>query len=159
MESGQGGTLDTDVHVSPMSRLSLVLALGVLLSACSSGSSGSADAQTTSGAAVGATHAVPAPAVAAEESLYVGRALAVDGRIASVRTDGCALRLRTDDGPPLLVAVPRTDDGSCAWQVSVGADGFAVAAGTLRVAGDTLRLTANGVRVTPVRTTNADSRP
>jgi hypothetical protein len=64
---------------------------------------------------------------------------------------------------PLVVTAPRpaggaarTDAGNCAWQVPNNAQGFAVAAGTLRTVGDTLRLPANGVRVTPVRVSNLD---
>lgn len=140
-----------------MTRLSLVLAVGLVLAACGSGSTGATEAQTTYGPPVDATNAFPAPAVAAEESLYVGRPLAIDGRITAVAAEGCELRLGTDEGPSLIVEAPRADEEDCAWQVPTKTDGFAVAAGTLRAAGDTLRLTANGVRVTPVRLLNPDS--
>lgn len=144
-------------YVLPMARLALVLLIGLLLGGCGGDRSDSTKAETTDGASVDVTDAVPAPAVAAEESLYVDRALAIDGRITSVDRAGCALRLDTGEESPLLVRSARTDDGSCAWRVPVETDGFAVAAGTLRAANDTLRLTANGVRVTPVRFSNPDS--
>lgn len=140
-----------------MARPSLVLILGLVLGACGFGSSDPAGTQSTYGAAIDATEAVPAPAVAAEESLYLGRVLAIDGRIVGVGADGCALRLDTGNESPLLVRSARTDNGSCTWQVPTKTDGFAVAAGMLRVADDTLSLTANGVRVTPVRLSSPDS--
>ncbi|MFB6098836.1 MAG: hypothetical protein ABEK84_06970 [Salinibacter sp.] len=132
------------------------LLLTVVLGAC--GGSFDADrAETTYGRPVDATKAIPAPAVAAEESLYVGKPVAVDGRITSVGSDGCVLRLDAGDEPPLLVRSSHPDDGACAWRVPTETDGFAVAAGTLRTANDTLRLIANGVRVTPVRLSTPDS--
>ena len=132
-----------------MARRALVLLLGLLLGACGAGNSDFNEAQTTYGTTVDATAAFPASAVAAEERLYVGHALAVDGRITAVGADGCEVRLDTE-AAPLVVTAARTDAGSCAWRVPAETSGFAVAAGTLRTAGDTLRLPANGVRVTPV---------
>jgi hypothetical protein len=146
-----------------MARLAPALLIGLLLGGCSGDVPDSSKAETTYGAPVDATTAVPAPAVAAEERLYVDRALAIDGRIKAVRADGCTMVLATV-AAPLVVTAPRpsggaarTDDGSCVWQVPNDAQGFAVAAGTLRAAGDTLRLPANGVRVTPVRLSSPDS--
>ncbi len=139
-----------------MARCALVLLLGLLLGACGTGDSDSSEAQTTYGAPVDASTAFPAPAVAAEERLYVGHALAVDGRITAVGANGCEMRLDTE-ARPLIVRAARTDEGDCAWRVPAGTDGFAVAAGTLRIAEDTLRLPANGVRVTPVQFTEPDS--
>jgi hypothetical protein len=117
-----------------------------------------AAADTTYGAAVAATGALPAPAVAAEAPRYVGRRVTVDGRIAGVLPDGCGLRLDAGDGPPLRVDAPRPG-GACTWQVPTALDGIAAAAGTLRAAGDTLRLTANGVQVTPFRPSRANAAP
>ena len=114
-----------------MARRALVLLLGLLLGACGAGNSDFNEAQTTYGTTVDATAAFPASAVAAEERLYVGRALAVDGRITAVGADGCEVRLDTE-AAPLVVTAART-------------------------AGDTLRLPANGVRVTPVRSSTPDS--
>ncbi len=139
-----------------MARRALALLLGLLLGACGSGGSDANEADATYGASIDATTAVPAPAVAAEDSLYVGHALTVDGRITRVGPNGCEVRLDTD-ATPLVVTTARTDAGNCAWQVPEDAQGVAVAAGTLRVAGDTLRLTANGVRVTPIRLSSPDS--
>lgn len=139
-----------------MARLWVPLLLSVVLGACGSGDSDATDAETTYGTPVDATTAFPAPAVAAEESLYIGHRVTIDGRIAAIRMDGCAMHLATDT-IPLVVAAARTDAGSCAWQVPSDVQGFAVAAGTLRSARDTLRLTANGVRMTPVRLSSPDS--
>ena len=140
-----------------MVRLASLLLIGLLLGGCGDGVPDAARAETTYGASVDATDAYPAPAVAAEATLYAGQSTTVEGRVVAVTDGGCGYRLDTEDQPPLLVRAARTDDGSCAWQVPRETDGFAVAAGTLRAAGDTLRLTANGVRVTPVRLSNPDS--
>lgn len=131
--------------------------LGVLVAGCVGSSGDPAAAQTTYGASVDATEAVPAPAVAAEESLYVDRVLSIDGRLTAVKENGCGLQLDTGDDSPLFVTSARTTDGSCTWQVPDTTDGFAVATGTLRVERDTLRLSANGVQVTPVRLSEPDS--
>ena len=129
--------------------------LGLLMGGCRGGGDPT-KVEKNYGAAVDATEAVPAPAVAAEDSLYRGHRVTIDGRITAVRASGCDMQLATD-ATPLVVAASRSEAGDCAWQVPNDAQGFAVAAGTLRTAGDTLRLTANGVRVTPVRVSNSDS--
>ena len=139
-----------------MPRRALALLVGLLLGACGSGASGSNRADTTYGAPIDATDAMPAPAVAVEDSLYRGHRVTIDGRITAVRTSGCEVELATE-AAPFIVAAPRTDAGDCAWQLPSDAQDFAVAAGTLRTAEDTLRLTANGVRVTPVRVSSPDS--
>ena len=139
-----------------MPRRVLALLVGLLLGACGSGASDSNRADTTYGAPIDATDAMPAPAVAAEDSLYLGHRVTIDGRITAIRAGGCEVQLAID-ATPLVVAAPRTDAGNCAWQVPNSAPGVAVAAGTLRTAGDTLRLTANGVRVTPVRVSSPDT--
>ena len=139
-----------------MPRRVLTLLVGLLLGACGSGASDSNRADTTYGAPIDATDAMPAPAVAAEDSLYRGHRVTIDGRITAVRASGCDMQLATD-ATPLVVAASRSEAGDCAWQVPSDAQGFAVAAGTLRTAGGTLRLTANGVRVTPVRVSSPDS--
>ena len=139
-----------------MPRRVLALLVGLLLGACGSGASDSNRADTTYGAPIDATDAMPAPAVAAEDSLYRGHRVTIDGRITAVRASGCDMQLATD-ATPLVVAASRSEAGDCAWQVPSDAQGFAVAAGTLRTAGDTLRLTANGVRVTPVRVSSPDT--
>ncbi|MFB6249150.1 MAG: hypothetical protein ABEL97_11330 [Salinibacter sp.] len=136
-----------------------VLGVALLLSlgACGGGAPRSpAAADTTYGAAVAVAGALPAPAVAAEATRYVGRRVTVDGRVVGVAPEGCGLRLDAGDGPPLRVDAPRPG-GACAWQVPTALDGIAAAAGTLRAAGDTLRLTANGVQVTPVQVSEPDS--
>jgi len=138
-----------------MARLLPLLLLGLVLGACG-GASDADRAETTYGTPVDATEALPVPALAAEDSLYVGRRVTIDGRIIAVRASGCAVHLSTD-ATPIVVNTVRTDAGDCAWQVPRDANGFAVAAGTLRVAGDTLRLSANGVRVMPVRLSSPDS--
>jgi len=138
-----------------MARLLPFLLLGMVLGACG-GASDADRAETTYGAPVDATEAIPAPAVAAEDSLYVGRRVTIDGRIIAVRASGCTVHLATD-AVPLMVTARRPEEENCAWQVPRDANGFAVAAGTLRVADDTLRLSANGVRVTPVRVSSPDS--
>jgi hypothetical protein len=150
-----------------MARLLPLLLLGLVPAACG-GTSDADQAETTYGTPVDATEALPAPAVAAEDSLYVGHTVTIDGRITAVRASGCALHLSTD-AAPLVVAAPRpkersslraaarTDADGCGWAVPRDATGFAVASGTLRVADDTLRLVANGVRVTPVRLSDPDS--
>lgn len=150
-----------------MARLLSLLLLGVVLGACG-GTSDPDQAETPYGTPVDATEALPAPAVAAEDSLYVGHRVTIDGRITAVRASGCEIHLVTD-ASPLIVTAPRpkggssrraarrTDAGDCAWQVPEDAKGFAVASGTLRVADDTLRLSADGVRVTPIRFSNPDS--
>lgn len=140
-----------------MARLAPVLLIGLLLGGCGDGIPDSSKAETSYGVSVDATDAYPAPAVTAEANLYAGRSVTVEGRVTAVTESGCGYRLDTGDQPPLLVRAVRTDDGSCAWQMPVEIDGFAVAAGTLRTAGDTLRLTVNGVRVTPVRLSSPDS--
>lgn len=129
---------------------------GLLVAGCGGSAGEAAQAQRRYGASVDATTAVPASAVAAEDSLYAGHALTVDGRITKVGPDGCEVRLDTGRGL-LVVTAARTDAGDCTWAVPRDAQGFAVAAGTLRVSGDTLRLTANGVRVTPIRPSTPDS--
>jgi len=150
-----------------MPRRALVLLLGLLLGACGTGASDADQAETSYGTPVDATEALPAPVVAAEESLYVGHRVTIDGRITAVQASGCKVQLATDAAPLVMAAprpkegsslraAPRTDTGDCAWQVPNDTQGFAVAAGTLRVTGDTLRLTANGVRVTPVRISSPD---
>jgi hypothetical protein len=139
-----------------MARLAPILLMSLLLGGCGGEGSSPTKAGTTYGTPVDVTNAVPAPAVAAEESLYVDRALAIDGRIKAVRADGCTMVLATG-AAPLVVTAARTDAGNCAWQVPNGVQSFAVATGTLRVAADTLRLPANGVRVTPVRIFSPDS--
>ena len=139
-----------------MPRRVLALLVGLLLGACGSGASDSNRADTTYGAPIDATDAMPAPAVAAEDSLYLGHRVTIDGRITAVWASGCDMQLATD-ATPLVVAASRSEAGDCAWQVPSDAQGFAVAAGTLRTAGGTLRLTANGVRVTPVRVSSPDS--
>ena len=139
-----------------MPRRALALLVGLLLGACGSGASDSNRADTTYGAPIDATDAMPAPAVAAEDSLYRGHRVTIDGRVTAVRASGCDMQLVTA-AIPLVVTAARTDAGDCAWQVPGDAQGFVVAAGTLRVAADTLRLTANGVRVTPVRIPEPDS--
>ena len=139
-----------------MPRRALGLLLGLLLGACGTGGSDATEAEVTYGAPVDATEAFPAPAVAVEDSLHVGRRVTIDGRIRAVRANSCEVQLSTD-ATPLTVVASRTDAGDCAWQVPTDAQGFAVAAGTLRLANDTLRLTANGVRVTPVRISSPDS--
>ena len=139
-----------------MPRRVLALLVGLLLGACGSGASDSNRADTTYGAPIDATDAMPAPAVAAEDSLYRGHRVTIDGRITAVRASGCDMQLATD-ATPLVVAASRSEAGDCAWQVPSDAQGFAVAAGTLRTAEDTLRLTANGVRVTPVRISSPDT--
>jgi hypothetical protein len=154
--------------VSLMPRRALVLFLGLLLGGCGSGSPDPTEAETTYGARVDATEAFPAPVVAAEDSLYIGHRVAIDGRITAVRANGCAIQVATDAAPLVVVAprpkrgssrraARRTEAGECAWQVPGDAQGFAVAAGTLRVAGDTLRLSASGVRMTSVRLSSPDS--
>ena len=163
-----------------MPRRALVLLVSLLLAACGSGASDSNRADTTYGASVDATDAMPVPAVAAEDSLYRGHEVTIDGRITAVRASGCEVKLATEaalfivtaprpKGAPRAKrgsahrggsgsqAAPRTDAGGCAWQLSSDASGVAVAAGTLRTAGDTLRLMANGVQVTPVRISSPDS--
>ena len=135
----------------------LILSIAMFVGGCGDAPSRApAAADTTYGAAVPVADALPAPAVAAEADRYVGRRLAIDGRVAAVTADGCALHLRTGGGPPLRVEASRPG-GTCAWRVPAALDGIAVAAGTLRVAGDTLRLTANGVQVTPVQIAEPDS--
>ena len=139
-----------------MPRRALALLVGLLLGACGSGASDSNRADTTYGVPIDATDAMPAPAVAAEDSLYLGHRVTIDGRITAVWASGCDMQLATD-ATPLVVAASQSEAGDCAWQVPTDARGFAVAAGTLRTAGDTLRLTANGVRVTPVRISSPDT--
>ncbi|WP_103027476.1 hypothetical protein [Salinibacter altiplanensis] len=144
--------------MTSLSRLSVLCcaAVGLLAGGCTEPSGDPSQAQKSYGRPVDATDAIPAPAVAAEATLYTGPPVTVDGRVASVMPDGCTLYLMTGDGPPLRVDTTRPDEGTCAWQVPPETDGFAVAAGTLRATGDTLRLSANGVRVTPVRTSHPD---
>ncbi|PSQ72008.1 MAG: hypothetical protein BRD26_03135 [Bacteroidetes bacterium QH_1_64_81] len=135
--------------------ISFFCVLGLLMGGCRGGGDPT-KVEKNYGAAVDATEAVPAPAVAAEDSLYLGHRVTIDGRITAIRAGGCEVQLAID-AAPLVVAASRSEAGDCAWQVPNDAQGFAVAAGTLRTAGDTLRLTANGVRVTPVRVSNSDS--
>jgi len=145
------------MHVPEKSFLPLFVA-GLLLVGCGDGPPPDPSAaDTTYGAAVDATDAIPAPAVAAEPNRYVGRRVTVDGRIETVTQNGCTVSLATDGGPPLRVDAARDSAGTCAWQLPSGLDGIAVAAGPLRTESDTLRLSANGVQVTPVRITESDS--
>jgi hypothetical protein len=139
--------------------LHLLLA-SLLLSGCGGDApQNPAEADHTYGAAVDPTDAIPVPVVAAEAARHGGQRVTVDGRIAGVARDGCTLHLATDTGPPLRVDAARTGTDTCAWQVPAGTDGFAVAAGTLRTAADTLRLTANGVQVTPLRSSGGNPAP
>ena len=142
----------------PETSLLPLFVAGLLLGGCGDGPPPTpAAADTTYGAAVNATDAIPAPAVTAEADRYVGRRVTVDGRIGAVAQDGCTVYLRTDDGPPLRVDAARDSTGTCAWQLPAGRDGIAAATGTLRADGDTLRLPANGVQVTPVQISETDS--
>ena len=135
--------------------VSFFCVLGLLMGGCRGGGD-PAKVEKNYGAPIDATDAMPGPAVAAEDSLYRGHRVTIDGRITAVRASGCDMQLATD-ATPLVVAASRSEAGDCAWQVPSDAQGFAVAAGTLRTAGDTLRLTANGVRVTPVRVSSPDT--
>jgi len=147
------------MHVPEKLLLPLLVA-GLLLGGCGDAPPPNpAAADTTYGAAVDATDALPAPAVAAERDRYVGRRVTVDGRIGAVAQDGCTVYLRTDDGPPLRVDAARDSTGTCAWQLPAGLEDIAAATGTLRVERDTLRLPANGVQVTPLRLAGAKSAP
>ncbi|WP_118830131.1 hypothetical protein [Salinibacter ruber] len=139
-----------------MLRCAAVLLGGALLAACGTGETktNATGAEETRSTPVDATAALPASAVAAEAGVYEGRPVTVDGRIAAVGAAGCEVTLTTGSRP-LVVAAPRTEADGCAWTVPGAAQGFAVAAGTLRIADDTLRLTANGVRITPVRISDA----
>jgi len=138
-----------------MNRLAFVVLLGAttVLGACREASSPTpTDAEQAYGTALDATDAVPVSAIAAEADRHLGRPVTVDGRIAAVTQDGCALLLATDEAPPLRVTAPRPNDGdSCGWQVPLDTDGFVVAAGTLRATNDTLHLSATGVQVPPFR--------
>lgn len=116
-----------------------------------------ADAQRTYGASVDATDAIPAPAVAAEQDRYLGTRVTVDGRIEAVTNEGCTLHLETASESPLRVEATRTEEDECAWQMSSDANGFAVAAGTLRATNDSLHLSANGLQETPVHVAVPDS--
>lgn len=109
-----------------------------------------AAAQQSYGAAVRASVARPAPAVAAEHDRYVGRYITMDGRITGVSDDGCQVNLDTNTAPPLRIEAPRSA-GDCAWTMPSGTNGIAAATGTLRVSDDALRLSASGVQVTPIR--------
>jgi len=140
-----------------MVRSAIVLVMGLVLGACGADAPDPSAAETAYGAPVDVTSAIPVPAVAAESDRYGDGRVTVDGRIVSVTSDGCTLRLDAADGPPLRVEAVRTQEGECAWRVPPKTSGFAVAAGTLHGAGDTLRLAANGVRVTPVRLPSPDS--
>lgn len=139
-----------------MARLVPLVFAGLLLGGCGEGVPNPTKAETTYGRSVEATDAVPAPAVAAEDSLYVGHRVTIDGRIAAIRANGCVVHLVTE-AVPIVVAAARTAEENCAWTVPTEAQGFAVAAGRLHVVEDTLRLAANGVRVTPVRLSEPDS--
>ena len=139
-------------------RFLLVPLLGFVLLGCGEEAPPPTQAEHTYGTPGTVSDALPAPAVAAEPTRYVGRRVTVDGRIVGVPPDGCGLRLDAGDGPPLHVDAPRPG-GPCAWQVPTALDGIAAAAGTLRAAGDTLRLTANGVQVTPFRPSRANAAP
>lgn len=141
-----------------MVRLASFVLLGILLVGCGEGVRTPTEAETTYGRPVEASDAVLARAVAAEDSLYVGHRVTIDGRITSVRAEGCAIDLATE-AVPIVVTAAGTGEQNCAWKVPTEAQGFAVAAGTLRVVDDTLRLAANGVRVTPVRLSEPDSQP
>ena len=135
-----------------------LLVAGLLLGGCGDGPPPDpAAADTTYGAAVDATDAIPAPAVAAEADRYVGRRVTVDGRIEAVTQNGCTVYLATDGGAPLRVDAARDSADTCLWQLPLGSDGIAAATGPLRADGDTLRLSANGVQVTPVQISKSDS--
>lgn len=132
----------------------LALLALVVLTACGGETARTpATAQQSYGASVAASEARPAPAIAAEPDRYVGRRVTVDGRITRIAEDGCQLAL--DTTPALYVDAARSAEG-CAWTVPAGADGVAIATGTLRRIGDSLRLSANGVQVTPVRVETTD---
>jgi hypothetical protein len=138
-------------HSSTVAVLFIVLG-GILSVGCEDGvPPNPAAAQQTYGAAVDPTDALPVPAVTAERSLYRGRRVTLDGRIAGMKQNGCTLQLASDGGPPPRIEAARSDDGTCAWHVDSDVEGFAVASGTLRAVGDTLRLAASGVQITPLR--------
>lgn len=129
-----------------------LLALVLLCTACGEEEGQSpAAAQQSYGRVVSSAEATPVPAVAAEAARYAGHRVTVDGRISRVGADGCRLALDTKSAAVLRIEAPRSGAG-CAWTVPDGTDGMAVATGTLRVIGDSLWLSANGVQVTPIRT-------
>lgn len=135
----------------------LVAATGFLVWGCGDAPQHPSKAQQTYGASVDATGAIPAPALVAENDQYIGRRVVVDSRIMDRTDNGCALVLETEQAAPLRIEASSSDDGSCAWQVPRGTDGFALAAGTLQTSGDTLSVRTNGVRVTPVQLSESDS--
>ncbi len=146
--------------LSRLSDVVLVLTALLVVGGCSDEVPSNPDAaDTTYGTPFDPTDAVPVPAVAAEPDRYRGRRVTVDGRVRTVSQEGCTLQLDTETGPPLRVEAIRSGEDSCAWQIPAGTEGIAVAAGTLRVDADTLRLTANGVRVTPLQQSGANSSP
>ncbi len=128
-----------------------LVAVMVLCTACGEAATRSpAGAQRTYGAPVDASDARPGRAIAAEPDRYAGRRITVEGRITSVRDDGCRIALDGNRPSTLYIDAPRSASG-CAWTVPAGTEGIAAATGTLRTAGDSLRLSANGMQVTPVR--------
>lgn len=139
-------------------RILVVAVAGVLLGACADEKNTTpSKAQQTYGAAVDATDAIPAPAVAAEQDRYVGQRVTVDGRIAAVTDEGCTVHLETAGESPLRVEARRTGEAACAWQMPPDANGFVVGAGTLQVTNDSLHLSANGLQETPVQFDGPDS--
>lgn len=139
-----------------MARLAFFILVGFLLGGCGEGAPNPTKVETTYGHPIEATDAVPAPAVAGEDSLYVGQRVTVDGRVGAIRANGCVIHLAAA-AAPIVVTAARITEGNCTWKVPTEAQGVAIVAGTLRVVNDTLRLAANGVRVTPVRLSETDS--
>lgn len=141
-----------------MVRLFFVVIAGSLVAGCGNHTAENPEAaQQTYGISVSAADAIPVAAVVADLSRYEGRRISVDGRIAKVSRNGCRLYLENADGPTLRVDAARTENGTCAWQVPLDTEGFAVAAGTLRSESDTLHLAANGLQITPARLDAGDS--
>lgn len=138
-------------------RVVLIIALAVGLSACQNEPSPSpVSAEQMYGDPVPVSDAIPVPALCAEPDRYRGRRLTVDGRIASVGTDGCSFRFETPGDTTVVVEAVRRDAGTCAWSIEPDADGVAATQGTLRIAGDTLRLSATGVQRTPLSAATPD---
>lgn len=134
---------------SSSGRLLLIVAVALLTGGCGGDApSNPAGADTTYGAPVDATDALPAPVLAAEPDQYIGRRVTADGRILTVQNTGCTLHVDTEAGTPLRIDAPQSEN-SCTWHVPSTTKGFAIATGTLRRVEDTLRMTAPGVRVTP----------
>lgn len=138
-----------DVTDFSSGRWLFMFAVVLLTGGCSGDApSNPAGADTTYGAPVDATDAIPAPAIAAEPDPYVGHRITADGRILNVERTGCTLHVDTESETPFQIDAPRSEK-SCTWQVPSTTKGFAIATGTLRRADDTLRMTAPGVRITP----------